>query len=61
MYRGKTNVEYEMYDYTGNNWGNRNSNRKSDENLEAIPVKHYSIDSLQKTLGTLLNRESTAI
>ena len=49
-YRDITNVEPEMYDYTGNNWSHWNSLRKS---LEAVPGKH-SVDSLQKTaiLGT---------
>ena len=53
MYRGTTNVEPEMYDYTSNNWSHWNSNEKPKEKLEAVPGKH-SIDSLQKTaiLGT---------
>jgi hypothetical protein len=53
MYRDKTNVEPEMYDYTNSNWIHWNSNEKLKENLEAVPRKH-SIDSLQKTaiLGT---------
>ena len=51
MYRDKTNVEPEMYDYTGNNWSHWNSNEKPKEKF--VPGKH-SIDSLQKTatLGT---------
>jgi len=28
MYRDKTNVEPEMYDYTSNNWSNWNGNEK---------------------------------
>ena len=28
MYRDTTNVEPEMYDYTGNNWSHWNSNEK---------------------------------
>ena len=28
MYRGKTNVEPEMYDYTNNNWSHWNSKEK---------------------------------
>jgi hypothetical protein len=42
------NVEHEMYDYTGNHWGHRNSNKSLKKNLEVIPGKH-SIHSLQKT------------
>ena len=53
MYRDKANVEHEMYDYTGNNWSHRNSNKIFKEKSGTIPGKH-SIDSLQKTavLGT---------
>jgi hypothetical protein len=53
MYRGTTNVEREMYGYTGNNWSHRNSKKGLKKNLEAIPGKR-SIDSLQETavLGT---------
>jgi len=53
MYRDKTNVELEMYNYTSNNWSHWNSNVKPKKNLEAVPGKH-SIDSLQKSaiLGT---------
>jgi hypothetical protein len=28
MYRDATNVEPEMYGYTGNNWSHRNSNKR---------------------------------
>jgi hypothetical protein len=28
MYRAKTNVEHEMYDYTGSNWNHRFSNKR---------------------------------
>jgi hypothetical protein len=53
VYRDTTNVESEMYAYSGNNWSNWSSNEKLKENLEAVPGKH-SIVSLQKTaiLGT---------
>jgi hypothetical protein len=53
MYRDKTNVDPEMYDYTNSNWSHWNSNEKLKKNLEAVPGKH-SIDSPQKTaiLGT---------
>jgi hypothetical protein len=37
-----------MYDYTGNNWSHRNSNRRLKKNLEAIPGKH-SVESLHMT------------
>jgi hypothetical protein len=47
MYRDTTNMEYEMYDYTGNNWRQWNSNKSLKKNLEALPRKR-SIVSLQK-------------
>jgi hypothetical protein len=31
MFRDTTNVVHEMCDYTGNNWGHRNSNRSFPE------------------------------
>ena len=31
IYRDTTNVEYEMYDYTGNDWSHRNNNKKFKE------------------------------
>jgi hypothetical protein len=31
MYRDITNVEHEMYDYNGNNWSHRNSNKRFKE------------------------------
>jgi hypothetical protein len=54
MHKGATNVEHEMYEYTGPNWSHWNSDKKFKENLEAKPGKH-SIDALQKavTLGAL--------
>ena len=41
------NVEHDMYDYTGNNWSHRNSNKNVKKNLEAIAGKQ-STPSLQK-------------
>jgi hypothetical protein len=48
MYRDTTNMEPEMYDYTGNNWSTGIATECLRENLETIPRKH-SILSLQKT------------
>jgi hypothetical protein len=52
MNRDKTNVGNEMYNYTSNNWGHRNS-KGLKKRLEATPEKH-SLDSLQQIaiLGT---------
>jgi hypothetical protein len=52
MYRDTMNVEPEMYDYTGNIWSHRNSNKKGlRKNMEAVPRKQ-SIFSLQKDSHT---------
>jgi hypothetical protein len=53
MYRDTTNVEHEMYDYTGNDWSHWNSNKRFKENFRSHTRKH-SIDLLQKTaiIGT---------
>jgi type VI protein secretion system component VasK len=48
MYRDTTNVEHEVYDYTGNKRSHRNSNKSLKKNLEAVPGG-YSVRSLQKT------------
>jgi len=53
MYRDTTNVEHKIYNYTGNNWSNRNIEKGLKESFEAMPEKP-STDSLPKTavLGT---------
>ena len=53
MHKYTTKVEDEMYDHTGNNLNEWNSNKTLKKNLKAIPGIH-SIDSLQSTaiLGT---------
>ena len=53
IHRCTTNAEDGMYDHTGNNWNQWNSNKVLKKNLETVPVKH-SMDSLQNTaiLGT---------
>jgi hypothetical protein len=53
MYRNTTNVEHEMYDYTGNNWSHRNSNRRLKEKFGSHTRKAL-IHLLHKTaiLGT---------
>ena len=53
MYRDTTNVEPEMYDYTGNNWSHWNSNEKLKETFESCTGKTFD-KSPQKTaiLGT---------
>jgi hypothetical protein len=41
MYRDKTNVEPEMYDYTGNNWSHWNSNEKLKETFGSRTGKTF--------------------
>jgi hypothetical protein len=48
MHSGKTNVQYEIYEYTGTNWSHWNTDKGLKKNLETIPGK-YAIDSFQKT------------
>jgi hypothetical protein len=52
-YRNTTNVEHEMYGYTGYNWNHRNITEGLRKHLEAIQGKH-SADSLKQraVLGT---------
>jgi len=53
MNRDTTNVEHELYDYSGNNWNNRNIEKGLKKSSEDMPEK-LSTDSLPKTavLGT---------
>jgi hypothetical protein len=37
MHGDKTNLEYEMYDKTGNNWSHPNNSKKFKKNFEIIP------------------------
>ena len=48
MFRDTTNVEYEMYDCTSNNWSQGSVTKDIKKNLEAIQGKYW-IDSLQRT------------
>jgi hypothetical protein len=41
MYRDKTNVEPEMYDYTSNNWSQCNSNEKLKEKFGSCTTKTF--------------------
>jgi hypothetical protein len=42
MYRDTTNVEHEMYDYTGNNWSHRNSNKRIKEKFVSQTRKTFN-------------------
>jgi len=37
-----TNVELEIYDYTGNNWSNRKSNKRPKESSESHTKKTFN-------------------
>jgi hypothetical protein len=50
MYRDKTNVEPEMYDYTFNNWSHWKSNVKHKEKFGSCTKKTF--DRFTKKLGT---------
>jgi len=41
MYRDTTNVETEMYGYTGNNWNHWNSNEKLTEKFGSCTGKRF--------------------
>jgi hypothetical protein len=42
MYRDTVNVEHEMYDYTGNNWSHRNTNKRFKETFGSHNRKIFS-------------------
>ena len=42
MYRNTTNVEYEMYDYTGKKWSHRNGNKSFKEKFGSLTRKTFS-------------------
>jgi hypothetical protein len=46
MYRDTTNVENEVNDYTGNNWTQRNSNKRFKEKF-GNHIRKDSVDSVQ--------------
>ena len=49
MYRDTMNVEYEMYDYTSNNWSHQNSNKRLKEKFRS---------HTRKTLNTFTTKDS---
>jgi hypothetical protein len=63
VYRDTTNVQLEMYDYTGNNWSHRNSNKRFKEEFESHKKK--TLDSFTTkdsyTWNITHNTESTAL
>ena len=63
MYRDKTKVEPEMYDYTYNNWSHWNSNKKLKEIFGSCTRKTLDRFTTQDsyTWNITHNRESTAV
>ena len=62
MYRDKTNVEPEMYDYTSKNWSHRNSNEKLKEKFVRYNRKIFDRLTTKDsyTWNITHNTESTA-
>ena len=48
IYIDTTNGEHEMYDYTGNNWSQLNSNKR---------FKEHSVSHTRKTFNTFTTRD----
>ena len=63
MYRDKTNVEPEMYDYTSNNWSHWNSNEKLKEKFGSGTRKTFDRFTTKDsyTWNIAHNTESTAV
>ena len=63
MYRDTTNVEPEMYDYTGNNWSLSNSNEKLKEKPGSCTRKTFDRFTTKDscTWNITHNTESTAV
>jgi hypothetical protein len=63
MFRDKTNVEPEMYDYTSNNWSHCNSNEKLKEQFGSCTRKTLDRFTTKDsyTWDITHNTESTAV
>ena len=63
MYRDKTNVEPEMYDYTSNNWSHCNNNEKLKEKFGSYTRKTFDRFTIEDsyTWNITHNVESTAV
>ena len=48
MYKDITNVQHEVYDYTGNNWSHRKSNKRYLEKYGSH-IRKNSVDTLLNT------------
>ena len=63
MYRDKTNVQPEMYDYNSNNWSHWNSNEKPKEKFGSCTRKTFDRFTTKDsyTWNITHNMESTAL
>jgi len=63
MYRDKTNVEPEIYEYASNNWSHWNSNEKIKEKFGSCTRKTLdrSATKYSSTWNITRNKESTAV
>ena len=63
MYRDKTNMEPEMYDYTNNNWSHWNSNEKLKEKFGIYTSKTFDRFTTKDSYiwNITHNAESTAV
>ena len=63
MYKDTWNVEHEMYDYTGNNWNQRNSNERFNEKSESHTSNTFNRFATKNscTCNITHNTERTAV
>jgi hypothetical protein len=63
MYRGITNVQHEMYDYTSSNWSHRNGNKRFKEKSASHTRKAINRFTTKDsyTWNITHNTESTAV
>jgi hypothetical protein len=60
MYTHTTNLEHEMYNYTGDNWSHRNTNKRSQKKFGSQTFNRFTTkDSC--TWNITYNTEGTAV
>ena len=63
MYRDATNVEHEIYNFTGNNWSHQNGNKMFKEKFRSYTIKAFSrFTTKDNCTGNIThNKERTAV
>jgi len=63
MYRDATNVEHQMYNYTGDNWSHRNNNKRFKEKFGSHTIKAFNgFTTKDNYTGNIThNKESNAV